>query len=358
MSKSESAANEEERDGRRLNNRDAGVVRVSNQAVVKQRLVRQGALEAQLMRLLGQTMEHTSWAGCRHTGMWLGLAFFYGVRGRREVAVNNVRLAFPQLSEAGAARIARRAAQNFGMTFCEFLHLRTASAQEIRDYCEFDGLEHIREGFAQGCGVLLLTAHLGNWEVMGARVAQEFPLSVVARPASNSGVQRHIDGVRRAVGMNVISKFDTGRASMNALRANHLLAILPDQYVWPDGTLLPMFGQPTRVVTGLPRLALLSGAPMVPAFGMRRAPWLRDGRIVIRVSEGMHLKQEAGSRQKNRDPAAREAAVIQGTRRMIGELEKIISRYPDQWLWMHRRWRREDGATIPITKANHHRHGR
>jgi KDO2-lipid IV(A) lauroyltransferase len=169
---------------------------------------------------------------------------------------------------------------------------------------------------------------------MGARAAQDFPLSVVARPAGNHAVQRHIDGVRECAGIGVISKYDTGRRALKTLRANGALGVLPDQYAWPDGVLLPMFGHPTRFVTSLARLALMSGAPILPAFGVRRTPWLADGRIVATVGPQFEVKT-ASTR-------ARDEVVLEGTRRVVAELENIIRLHRDQWLWMHRRWREED----------------
>jgi KDO2-lipid IV(A) lauroyltransferase len=296
-------------------------------------------IETPLMSSFGAAMERMSWRGCRVTGAWLGLLFFNGVRRRREIAIGNVRLAFPQLSEAAARQIARRSAQNAAMTLCEFLHSRVASPAEIRQYADIDGIEHIEHGLERGKGVILLTAHLGNWELMGARAAQDFPLTVVARPNSNSGVQRYIDSVRHAAGVGVVSKFDTGRGALGALRANGTLGILPDQHGGAEGLLLPFFGQPTRFVSSVARLAILARAPVVPAFGVRRMPWLADGRIVARVSPGMDLHSNArGARE------VRERAVGEGTRLVIAQLEHIIRDVPDQWLWMHRRWRREDGA--------------
>lgn len=299
------------------------------------------ALETRLMRLVGATMERASWDACRYSGARLGLLFFAALKRRREVATGNVLLAFPHMSQAAARQMARRSAQNFAMTFCEFLHLRAASRSEVRAYADIEGLEHIQAGFQDGRGVLLLTAHLGNWELMGARAAQEFRLVVVARPSSNSGLQRHISDVRDAAGIEVISKFDTGRASLGILRANAALGVLPDQHAGKHGALLPLFGHPTRFVTGLARLALLSGAPLVPSFGVRRAPWLADGRNVAKVSPGFHLKLRKGA-----DAAAREQIILDGTRQVMAQIENIVRQYPEQWLWMHRRWRPEDKAAV------------
>ena len=288
------------------------------------------------MGAVGRVFETLSFDACRYAGAWLGLALYAALGKRRGIAVNNVRLALG-VSPARANQIARRAVTNFGMTFAEFMHLRVASREEVRAYSWIEGLEHIESGFAAGNGVILLTAHLGNWEVMGARAAQEFPLTVVARPTSNEGIQGFIDRVRAAGGLGVISKYDNGRASLRVLKQNQSLGILPDQHAGDEGLLLPMFGQPTRVWPAIARLAMLSGARVVPAFGVRRRPFLADGRIVATVGPGWNV-------EKTGDKTAR---VLDGTRRTAGELERIIRAHPDQWLWLHRRWRASDGAITP-----------
>jgi KDO2-lipid IV(A) lauroyltransferase len=285
---------------------------------------------------IGGMFERASWDQCRLLGAWLGLVLYGALGKKREAAANNVRLALG-VSPARANQLARRSCMNFGMTFAEFMHLKSASPEEVRRTCYINGLEHIQKSIGEGNGTILLTGHLGNWELMGARASQDFPLTVVARPTSNSGVQAHIDAARRAGGLEIISKFETGRASIKVLKDNGVLGILPDQHAGADGLLLPMFGQPTRMIGGLARLAMLSGATVIPAFGIRRRPWLADGRIVATVSPGWHVVKSAD----------REAAVLEGTRRVIAELEAVVRANPDQWLWLHRRWRREDGAVFP-----------
>jgi KDO2-lipid IV(A) lauroyltransferase len=145
------------------------------------------------------------------------MAFYYGVPGRQRVAIDNLRIAFPDLSENTARRHARRAAQNLGMTFCESLHLGAASNEDVREYVTIQGLEHLQSAHAGGNGVVLLTAHFGNWELLGARLAQEFPFSAMARPNSNAGVESHVEQVRRNVGIKVISKWESARPAVRTL---------------------------------------------------------------------------------------------------------------------------------------------
>lgn len=289
------------------------------------------AAEARLMGATGTACERTTFRQCRHAGMWLGLLFHHALPSRRRISVANLQLAFPELNARRADRLARRASQNAAMTFCEFLHLRAASEEELRAYSWIEGYEHIASGFAAERGVLLLTAHLGNWEIMGARAALEFPLTVIARPRSNEAVHAHIESIRAKSHVRVISRFDTGRAPLKVLKNNEALGVLPDQYE-QGGTLLPFFNQPTKMVDALARLAILSRARVVPAFGVRRTPWLADGRIVAQVFPGFEVPKTEN----------RVEDVLTGTRRVVHELENIVRAHPDQWLWMHRRWREKD----------------
>ncbi|HEX8465289.1 MAG TPA: lysophospholipid acyltransferase family protein [Abditibacterium sp.] len=296
----------------------------------KQRL----ALERQAIARLGASMEKAPFSTCRWVGSLMGLAFYGAIKSRRATANSNLKLVFPNLSDQEVTRLARRSAQNFGMSFCEFLHLKSASKAEIAAYCQWNGLENILAALSGGQGVVLPTAHFGAWEVMGARAVHEFPLTVVVRLTSNVALREHIESVRRAINVQMIHKNEPARPSLDVLHRGEGLAIFPDQHAGKTGTLLPFFGFPTSVVTSPARLALVTGAPLVPTFAVRRKPWLSDGRVVITASPALKLEREKGK--------SREEIVIEGTQYVLRETEKIIRAHPDQWLWMHRRWRDED----------------
>lgn len=298
---------------------------------------RRTRIEQSVARALSSSFERSSWEGCRRLGSLLGLAFFGAGRKRRELAIGNVQMALG-LSRAQATRIARRSAQNWGMTTCEFLRLPAASAQEIRDYVLADelNLEPLRAALNRGRGTILLTAHLGNWEVLGARLAQEFSVSAIVRPLSNATLQQSMSDVRRAAGLSLISKHAAARPSLKALRRGELLCILPDRHAGDEGALLPLFGRCTRFETAPARLAIMSGAPIVPVWGVRRQPWLSDGRIQVKIGQAF----EVPSTSRGQRPSA----VIEGTRQVMASLEQIVRAHPDQWSWMLRRWRDSDLA--------------
>jgi Kdo2-lipid IVA lauroyltransferase/acyltransferase len=305
------------------------------------------SIEARLMHSFGGICERGSWAQCRYLGAWLGLLFYGALPKRRRISQANLHLAFPHLPAGKVKYYARRASQNAAITFCEFLHMKTAKASDLREYSWIEGQEHLEAAFCRGNGAILLTAHLGNWEVMGARAALDIPLSVIARPRSNPALQEHIDSIRSRHNVHAISRFDTGRETLRRLRANEALGILPDQYE-RDGTLVTFFQHPTRVTTALARLAMISGATVVPAFGIRQEPWLSKGQIVARLAPGFTI-------EKSND---REKAALRGTHEVLSELERVMTAHPDQWMWMHHRWRHCDGVdpsfNIPEKKMYDH----
>lgn len=303
-----------------------------------------GAIERRVAGALGKTLERTSWAGCRRLGSGVGLAFFAAGKKRRELAIANLQMALG-MSRANALRTARRSAQNWGMTTCEFLHLPAASDQEIRDYVSLDGFEHLQTALEGGNGAIVLTIHLGNWELLTARIALETRVAGIVRPLSNATAQTKMSDVRRGYGLDIISKHAAARPSHKWLKSGGALVILPDRHAGPEGALLPLFGRETLFEGAPARMAQISGAPIVPAWGVRRAPWLADGRIEAQIWPGYRVE--------NPPKSEREAAALEGTKRVIESLETIVRAHPDQWSWMLRRWRDSDatGGEYPTRKS-------
>lgn len=299
-------------------------------------------LERRAMNALGSKLEAMPWESCRRLGAYLGLAYFASGRRRHELAVTNVQLALG-LNHAQSTRIARRAAQNWAMTLCEFLHLPGASAGELRDYVHLDGLEHLHCALQGGRGAIILTAHLGNWELLMARLAQEFFITGIVRPLNNGVWSEHMMNVRSGVGLKMISKHAGARPAFKILRSGGALCILPDRHAGSSGARLPFFGRPTNFETSPARLAVISGAPIVPVFGVRETPWLSRGRIQGRVLPPFFVR--AGGR------CEREVATIEGTRQVIACLENVVRVRPDQWTWMMRRWRDQD-TLMPQSSAS------
>ena len=187
---------------------------------------------------------------------------------------------------------------------------------------EIDGLEHLKDAAVQGRGVLLLTAHLGNWELLAAaQPLTGLPLSVVLRPLDQPRLDRVVERLRRRTGAELISKRRALPDVLDALRRGRMVGILLDQNATrAEGIFAPFFGTPASTSRGLAVIALRTEAPVVPVF-IRR---LERGRHLIEVGPVV-------------PPPERD--VVAFTTSFNEAIEKAIRRAPEQWFWLHKRWK-------------------
>ena len=202
------------------------------------------------------------------------------------------------------------------------------SAQKVRKHVAFTGLEHYRAGQAKGRGVLLLTAHLGNWELGAiAHAAAVGPFHVMVRPIENRLVDSLVESLRRSHGNSLIAKRNAAREVLRVLASNGTVGILADQNtVREEAVFVELFGMTASANKGLAQLALRSGAAVVPAI----ARWDAESRSHV-VEYGPEIDIVRTS-----SPARDIEINSQTFQRAI---EDRIRRYPDQWLWIHRRWK-------------------
>jgi KDO2-lipid IV(A) lauroyltransferase len=206
-----------------------------------------------------------------------------------------------------------------------------ASAQLVA-LVEFEGVENLRAARERGRGILYCTAHLGNWEVHAiAQAVSHEPLCVVARPLDNPALDARLVALRAATGNTILYKRKALASVLRELRAGRAVAMLLDQNVQPgDGIFVEFFGRPAATTTVAAALALKTGCALVPAWSELRA----DGRYVLHYEPALEV-----------DPDAERAAEIARiTQAIARRTEQWIRRNPEQWLWMHRRWKTQPGA--------------
>jgi Kdo2-lipid IVA lauroyltransferase/acyltransferase len=260
-------------------------------------------------------------------GLWLGrrvgdLAWIV-LAPRRAVALDNLRLAFRAERGSGELRhIGRRSFQHLGMNLVEACVLMFRPSDVLLRRMEIDGLEHLKDAVGQGRGVLLLTAHLGNWELLAAaHPLTGLPLSVVLRPLDQPQLGRVVERLRRRTGAELISKRRALRDVLDALRRGRMVGILLDQNATrAEGIFVPFFGTLASTSRSLAVLALRTEAPVVPVF-IRR---LEDGRHLIEVRPLLPPP---------------EGDVVALTACFNETIEAAIRRAPEQWFWLHRRWK-------------------
>jgi len=251
-------------------------------------------------------------------------------RKRQQLAEHNIRMALEEdISDESVREIRLRCLRNAVMTMMELLRLPITSRQELIESVSVSGLEHLDGALSEGRGVLAITAHFGNWELCGARiVAGGYPMTAVARDAAHSGTARTINSARESVGLSVIQRGDT-REMLRVLRRNGILAILPDQHV-VDGVLVNFMGRPAMTATGPVRLAMKTGCRIVPAFCSRAA------------DDSLHVELEAPLELMATGDA--EADISANTQLMNDAIGASIRKRPEQWLWLHNRWKISSGG--------------
>jgi KDO2-lipid IV(A) lauroyltransferase len=248
-------------------------------------------------------------------------------RNRRSIALGNLRLAFPSLSDEERIAIARRCAENFGGVFFDFLAATRLSREALVEAVEIEGREHYRWAVARGKGVFLLSAHFGNWEIgaLAAGLVGE-PIASVVRPLDNPRLDRELSRLRGKFGNRTIGKKHAAREILREMRRGSTVAILIDQNVLArEAVFVPFFG---RLAATSPALGLLqkkTDAAVVPVFCRPRG----RGRYELRFEKPI----VAGEL-----PEA-ERSVEALTARYTRVTEDAVRAEPALWLWMHNRWR-------------------
>jgi KDO2-lipid IV(A) lauroyltransferase len=267
-----------------------------------------------------------SMRSARRLGNLLGTLLFLATPRRQRLADANLKAVFGDRFSSGERRRIRLAvSRNLCKLFLELFKLPTLDQEDIRHLVPVRGLRHLQAVRERGQGALLLTAHFGNWELLGARAAAEgLDVAVVARDASDAWVASLVNRSRTSAGMRVLGREDF-RGMLRHLRGNGFLGILPDQHAKAGSIRLTFLGRPAWVPRGPATLALRTGCGIIVAFCVRQED---DGLIAEVIGE------------VNTDvPGDREEAVATIMERINQVIEEEIRKRPEQWLWLHDRWK-------------------
>jgi KDO2-lipid IV(A) lauroyltransferase len=283
-------------------------------------------LEYLLVVIVAFCIRWLPWRAVHWAGTAVGTLFYVFDRQHRRVAVTNLAHAFPSRSPAERRAVARGVFRHFGAMLFELLKFSTLEPDEMLSRVEFEGIERARQAYAAGRGVFFLTAHFGCWETNGLIHALHLaPIGVMARALDNPLLNDMLERVRQCTGNWVIYRRGGIRRTLRALESGQGVAILIDQHIHgPDATLVDFFNRPAATTTALAALALRTGAPVLPVFAVPTA--CGRYRIVYEHAVQPPLPESA-------DP------IREFTQRCTDVLEMYVRRYPELWLWMHRRWR-------------------
>jgi KDO2-lipid IV(A) lauroyltransferase len=266
----------------------------------------------------------------------VGLAAARIFRRDRERAVRNLAVAFPDVPRSVRDALAAATFKTLGRNFYEFLKLEGSSPERLAGLVDtIDGKEHLDAAMAQGKGLIVITGHIGCWELLaGYFSGRGYRLNVVGRELWEKRMNEKLLRVRESMGYRTIDRDTGGKEVIRALRDKQVVAVLIDQHTRVSGVYVPFFGRPAHTPVGVAKLAVATGAPILPmAIYMRRS-----GRHRIRILPA--LEMPAG-------PMGKEEQIVEITTRCSKAVEELIRYDPKQWVWFHDRWREaEEKETI------------
>ena len=258
-------------------------------------------------------------------------------RKLRRVGMRNLAMAFPEKSEAERARILRGVFTSLGRELAELCQFPRYTLENVDQVVVYDGLENYEQAFGRGKGVLFVTAHFGGWELSAfVHSLHGHWLHVVMRPMDNPYLDRLLQSYRTMHGNRVVPKDDFVRGLLAAMKAGETVGILMDTNMTPpQGVFVDFFGIPACTASGLARIALRTDAAVVPGFTI----WDESiGKYRLRFDPALTLIRTGDL----------EADIVANTQMFTKVIEDYGRQYPDQWLWVHRRWKTRPEGQPPL----------
>ena len=264
----------------------------------------------------------------RGVGAAIGWVAFRGLGRLRRVGLRNLELAFAGMGAEERERTLARVYRNLGWQLAEFCLMPGYTAEGASRFIRYEGLDNYLRACDKGKGVLVLTGHLGAWELSSFyHSLVGYPMSMVIRRLDNPLVDAFVNRVRCMHGNRVIHKDDFARGLIASMRVGETVGFLMDTNMTPpQGVFVPFFGVMACTASGMARVALKTGAAVLPGF------------LLWEESEGqyvLHFGEEIGVV----DTGDAEQDAVTNTAAFTAVIESYVRRYPDQWLWMHRRWK-------------------
>jgi Kdo2-lipid IVA lauroyltransferase/acyltransferase len=273
------------------------------------------------MRLLPRGM-------ARAIGAMIGAIAFRALGRLRRVGLRNLALALPELTANEREAILRSEYRNLGLLLAEFCKMPTYTPASASRFIRYEGLENYLKARERGKGVLVLTGHLGAWELSSFyHSLMGMPMGMVIRRLDNPLVDAFVNRIRCQHGNRVIHKDDFARGLIASMRAGETVGILMDTNMTPpQGVFVPFFGVPACTASGMARIAEKTGAAVVPGFLLWEA---NERKYVLHFGAELPVIHTGDAEQD----------AVSNTAAFTAAIEGYVRQYPEQWLWMHRRWK-------------------
>lgn len=264
----------------------------------------------------------------RIVGGAVGAAAFHLLSRLRKTGIRNLEIAFPAMPPEERESILRSLYRHLGWQLAEFCQMAGYTVERASQFIRYEGLDHYLKARDQGRGVLILTGHLGAWELSSFfHSLRGFPMAMVIRRLDNPLVDRFVNGIRCMHGNRVLHKDDSARSLLRAMHHGETVGILMDTNMTPpQGVFVPYFGTLACTGAGLARVALKTNAAVLAGFLLWNEA---EKRYVLHFGPEIELTRTGDH----------EMDAVTNTARFTAEIERYVREYPDQWLWVHRRWK-------------------
>lgn len=258
-------------------------------------------------------------------GMILGKLYYYAAARQRGRAVNQMMKSL-NISEARARELTKKSFVNIGRNFLEIMYMPNLSKENFTEYMDLGRMDRLKNAWEEGRGVVILTAHIGNWEWLSAAITfSGIPLTAIIKRQPNEQHTRLLNEFREMVGVEVFSRGTTELVgAAKALKKGKTLGFLADQDAGPGGAFIDFLGTEASTPLGPAVFSKRFRSPIVPAFIVRRP----DGKHKVIVGEAIYFEDRGDDKRDLYDITVKMTRIVEG----------IIREYPEQWLWFQKRW--------------------
>jgi len=291
------------------------------------------------------------WCIPLNPALWIGRSMgdmvYYANLKRRMIAYANLKAAFPEKTQGELKRINRAHFENLGMNVIELLKLPFMAQDFLKSRVKLENADRIKSSLEKGKGVIVLTAHFGNWEIASlAASLNGYTMSVFAREQKYERLNDLLNQFRQSTGCKVITKGFSVKDIIRTLNNNGIVAMLSDQDAGASGVFVNFFNRPASTAPGIVVFSLKTGAHILPSF-------------IWRTGAGHHIAR-AGEALQLIDTGNKENDVKKNLQKITNILEDYIRKFPEQWLWAHKRWKSTPQRSVLIltdAKAGHFNQG-
>jgi Kdo2-lipid IVA lauroyltransferase/acyltransferase len=280
-----------------------------------------------IILFLGLISSKLSFSARKRYGEFLGDFLRILSTKRRRITLDNIRSAFPDKSHEIHQEIMKGSYRNLGITFAELLAFNSFSEDDFRNYIKFENLELFTNLYNEGKGVIVVSGHFGNWELLGYCVClfSKIPMTIIAKPQSNNYLDGILNKYRSRSGNTFVSMYQAARTIVKTIQNGGVITLLADQSATGDKDIfIDFFGRPAATYEAPASLALKFKIPFISGFAER----LENGKYYVKIYEIKHDDLEFDKK-----------GIEELTRRHVKFLEDAIRKHPEQWVWQHRRWK-------------------